>query len=360
VVLDPASVPLTSRLTQARPFTIVSRGRAFTTAVTDPGLRDLLTHPQDAPALRAQRFLTGLFLVALEAPSEARGVVVDTPAKWDAPSAMVDAILTGLRSTPVLHPETLDGFFTHVAPDTRTTRPRSLVTRGVATDHLAIDREAVRAARRRINAFSRLVGDDDAAAGATERNLLLAEVATTGATERRHARSYLTGVEGAIKSVLERVVGPGGRTVTLTARRASIPISLLNANPHPIQVRVQLRSDKLLFPRGADRVLTLQPRNTTERFAVEARTSGAFPLTILVTSPDRELTVTTSQLTVRSTAVSGVGVFLAGGAGAFLFGWWGTHLRRRGVKKTRTLASPTPAGSGEHEEDAGGHDVGKA
>jgi len=114
----------------------------------------------------------------------------------------------------------------------------------------------------------------------------------------------------------------------------------------------------LLFPKGDNRVLTLAPRNTTERFAVEARTSGAFPLTITVTSPDRDLLVTSSQLTVRSTAVSGVGVFLAGGAGAFLFGWWGTHLRRRGVKPTRTLATPEPVGG--NDATGGGVDAGKA
>jgi hypothetical protein len=38
--------------------------------------------------------------------------------------------------------------------------------------------------------------------------------------------------------------------------------------------------------------------------------------------------VNESQLTIRSTVVSGVGAVLTAGAGAFLLLWWGNDLRR--------------------------------
>ena len=76
--------------------------------------------------------------------------------------------------------------------------------------------------------------------------------------------------------------------MTLTSRRATIPISLLNATGRPLQVRVRLESDQLRFLDGSERFLTLAPQNTTERFRVESRTTGAFPLVITVTSPDGE------------------------------------------------------------------------
>jgi len=341
VAVDPSAVPLATRLTPANPFTITSRGRTFTASVLDPGLRDLLGHPSDAPALRAQRFLTGLMLVALEAPGESRGVVVDTPVGWDAPAALLEGILGGLRANPVLRPNTLDGWFAHVPA--RGSRSLPATTRGVSIDRVAIDREDSRVARHRLDGFDGLVGDSDPVAAAAERDLLLAERSVTKASERRAAHAYLDGVNATIDGVAARVHAPAGRTVTLTARRASIPISIINANPRPLAVRIRLVSDKLLFPHGSGRDLTLPPHATTMRFAVETRTSGAFPLTITITSPDGSLVVTSSQLTVRSTAVSGMGVFLAGGAGAFLFLWWGWHLRTRGRRRPRTLAPPVAA-----------------
>ena len=49
---------------------------------------------------------------------------------------------------------------------------------------------------------------------------------------------------------------------------------------------------------------------------------------ITVTSPNGQLMVSRSRLTIRSTVVSGVGALLTGGAGAFLLAWWGNDLRR--------------------------------
>ena len=67
-----------------------------------------------------------------------------------------------------------------------------------------------------------------------------------------------------------------GSTVTITSSKAEIPISFKN-NERPDQVTVHLRleSDRLLFPDGAERDVTLPPkRNTTVRVAVETRGSG--------------------------------------------------------------------------------------
>ncbi len=73
---------------------------------------------------------------------------------------------------------------------------------------------------------------------------------------------------------------------------------------------------------------TLPPRNTTIRFPVETRASGTFPLQMTVRSEDGKLALGSARYTVRSTVVSGVGIFLTIGAGLFLAIWWITHWRR--------------------------------
>jgi hypothetical protein len=71
---------------------------------------------------------------------------------------------------------------------------------------------------------------------------------------------------------------------------------------------------------------------------VETLSPGAFPLVITVTSPNGQLLVSRSQLTIRSTVVSGVGALVTVGAGAFLLAWWGNDLRRA-RRRTRELGS---------------------
>ena len=107
-----------------------------------------------------------------------------------------------------------------------------------------------------------------------------------------------------------------------------------------MRVQIRFESEKLEFPAGAvpdeagcapilaGFACTLPPRNTTIRFPVETRASGHLPA-----ADDRHRPRTASspsasaRYTVRSTVVSGVGIFLTIGAGLFLAIWWITHWR---------------------------------
>src|SRR5207244_8271330 len=110
------------------PFLVGSRGQPYPAAVSDPDLGRLLDG-DDAPALRAARFLAGLSLVALEAPGEARGVVIVSPDEWDPPAPLLDAVFAGLRGNPAVVPATLDEYFATVASEAGGGRP---VVRDVA------------------------------------------------------------------------------------------------------------------------------------------------------------------------------------------------------------------------------------
>ena len=336
VVAPSALEPVDQRLTPGHPFALGGRGRMLTAAVNDTDLGNLLGG-DDPPGLRAARFLAGLSLVALEAPRDRRGVVVVTPEQWDPPAELLEAVLRGLRRHPAVVPATLDEYFAQVPPETREGQPviRDVARRQAAEPAVT---DGIQAARRRLDAFAALVGQGHPRLQAADRAILTSEAAALAARDRSDRKlappsHYVRAANRVVREVLGRVRGPDGQRVTLTARRASIPISLLNANPKPLQVRVRLESDQLRFPGGADRVLILPPQNTTERFAVEARSSGAFPLVITVTSPDGRLLVNRSELIVRSTVVSGVGALLTAGAGVFLLVWWGNNLRSSGRQR---------------------------
>jgi hypothetical protein len=323
--------PREQRLTPGRPFVVGGRGQApYPAAVSDPDLARLLDG-DEAPALRAARFLAGLSLVALEAPGESRGVVVVTPEEWDPPALLLDAVLRGLQANPAVIPATLDRYFATVTPEQNgggRTVMRELVPRR-ATD--PGDADTLEALRRQLAAFSSVAEPDADWLQTADRTILLSRATAlqgAGRGDRKSPAEYLRGADRLLKGIISKIQGPRGQRVTLTSRRASIPISLLNATGRPLQVRVRLDSDQLRFLDGAERLVTLASQNTTERFLVESRSTGAFPLEITVTSPDGLLKIASSELTIRSTVVSGVGAVLTAGAGLFLLVWWGNDLRR--------------------------------
>jgi Family of unknown function (DUF6049) len=333
LVLPPAALqPRDQRLTPGRPFVVGSRGKPYPAAVSDPDLSRVL-EGDDPPALRAARFLAALSLVALEAPGEPRGVVVVSPEEWDPPVALLDAVLGGLQNNPAVVPSTLDGYFANVTPEGGDGRP---VVRDLASSRASDpgDADTIRSLRRQLAGFASVVEPGSPWLDTADRTILLSRAAVLQADNRAERKlsspaGYLEGASRQlVKNITSKVRGPKGQRVTLTSRRSSIPISLLNATGRPLQVRVRLESDQLRFLDGAERFVTLASQNTTERFRVESRTTGAFPLEITVTSPDGSLKINSSELTIRSTVVSGVGAVLTAGAGLFLLVWWGNDLRR--------------------------------
>jgi hypothetical protein len=332
LVLPPSALqPRDQRLTPGRPFAL-GRGKPYPAAISDPDLSRVL-EGEDPPALRAARFLAALSLVALEVPGEPRGVVVVSPEEWDPPAPLLDAVLSGLQNNPAVVPATLDGYFANVSPEGGDGRPVVRDLASIKTSDSG-DVDTIRSLRRQLAGFAGVVEPTSPWLDVTDRTILLSRATVLQADNRAERKlsspaGYLEGASRQlVKNITSKVRGPKGQRVTLTSRRASIPISLLNATGRPLQVRVRLESDQLRFLDGAERFVTLSSQNTTERFRVESRTTGAFPLEITVTSPDGSLKINSSELTIRSTVVSGVGAVLTAGAGLFLLVWWGNDLRR--------------------------------
>ena len=85
---------------------------------------------------------------------------------------------------------------------------------------------------------------------------------------------------------------PTTRTITLTARKGHLPISVVSLSDDPLQVLLQVESDKLKFAgAGSSNTATFpltlhKGNNPIIDLTVEARTSGAFPLHLTVLTPD--------------------------------------------------------------------------
>jgi hypothetical protein len=329
--LDPAALPITL----AQPFELDARAVRRPQAMAADGGLSADFDGSDDPVLAAHRLLADLAIVFFDRPGRPRSVVAAAPRTWRPTTDFLDALLGGLATSPILAGSTLDAAFT--TPPATTASGAPLVRRLAAPKSGAATAPAARAkdARRRLVSFSSMLGADNPLDERLEELLLVSQ----GADLRPRDRSkYLEGFESQIARELGQIVVPRTRSVTLTARNGEIPVTILNKTDYPVRLQVQVVSDKLDFPAGAIRELDLARRNTTERFLVEARASGSFSLRVNLVSPDGALVLGRSRLTVRSTAASGVGVFLSAGAGGFLLLWWARHqLRGRRTRRNRRL-----------------------
>jgi hypothetical protein len=96
-----------------------------------------------------------------------------------------------------------------------------------------------------------------------------------------------------------------------------------------------------------DLILTTQ--NTTLKVPVETRSSGVFPLDVSLYTTDGSQQLAYNRDTVRSTAVSGVGVVLIAVAIASLALWWARDLRHG--RRARQLV-PAPEDGAAFDEEA--------
>jgi hypothetical protein len=341
-----------AQVTFTQRFDVVNgEGRTMRAVMADRGLADRMAATDD-PVLNAHLVVADLSVLFFDRPNTARGAVLVVPAALSVPEATYNALLQAVSRPSVdagieqgghqiVAAVTLDGLFDTTDPATTSSRGSPVLVRQytadapVPIDGLLVE---VRAARARIDSFATMVASSDlgrARIPLLDRQVLIAESAGLDDDARS---AYLDGVGATIDGQLDGIVTPADQRVTLTDRSGDIPLTIENQLDYPVDVTVVLTSAKLEFPEGNTRTVTLPPSTPTQvDVAVEAKASGAFPLDVSVQSPDGAVPLGTARYTVRSTAISGVGLFLSIGAGAFLLLWWARHWRS--IRRDRRLVS---------------------
>ncbi len=298
-------------------------GGGISGLLADGALASHFDRAADQPVLSAYHLLADLAVLFFDGPeTERRGVAVLPDRAWPASPRFLNTVLTGLTVSPVLDAATTDTIFNAVRP-----RPGlriGLAPRLAPPD--ALDERAVLDARRRGQSVRELLPNDAPALDRYERTLLASQSIGLGPLERRALR---VGAAEQLDAKLAMINLPDTLSITLTARRGEIPVTIGNDTGQPVEALLVIQSDRMGFPGGERRLVKLDRPNTTERILVEARSSGLFPVTVILLSPDGRLELGRTSVKVRSTATSGVGIALSVGAAGFLAVWWVRHSRGR-------------------------------
>jgi Family of unknown function (DUF6049) len=296
------------------------------------------------PVLDAHHLLADLAVLQLDEPPAERGVVVELPQAAPLDPGFLAAVVDGLAAIPVLRPVDLGTIFDEVPvagqagetddsgePLTRPLHPAPVADLGTLPARLA-------AAEADLNSFNATVGTPNELSDPLNRRLLVAAALPLSPAERS---SHLASVRRDIDGELSHVDLPDRQTFTLTARQGLVPLSVRNTAGYPMTVLVQFSGERLEFPENPDGRIQLQLTQEITRIEITVRTltSGDAPLTLTVSTPDDRRELDRSRFTVRSTAVTGVGLALIGGSLLFLAAWWGRNIHR--ARRNRRLI-PSP------------------
>jgi Family of unknown function (DUF6049) len=347
---DPGTGATTTRGFDVR----TSSGRRLHAIAADAAITMRLLGGSD-PVANAQNALAELALISIADRRPARGLALEVPGTV-APAtlrALLEALElrdgagAGAPGAPLVSPVRLDDLFaiTDVATSFDSSGALAPTVRPITPEEpssLGDYPEALRATRRSIDGLLAMVPETPSLAGGAIHRALASGDRTLSEQDRS---TVLSSARNAIRSVTDEIVMTPEQIVTLTSRSGKVPLNIENRLQVPAHVRVSLRSAKLEFPDGAEFDQVLAPGTTTRIDArVTTRASGAFPLEVVVTSPDSILPVTGARFTVRSTAISGIGLVISIGAGLFLLLWWIRHYRTaRRASRLMGADQPAPA-----------------
>ncbi len=403
-----SALPALARTTTfALPTELLGSGPKTSVYGADPGLTADFSDAGGS-VLAANHLLAELAMIQLETPGLTRGVVVLPPPDWTPDPVFLETLLAGLAGHPLLNPVTASGLFAAVpvasvqrslsvpAPSTSapgggqvptgSTPPASSSAAGTspstagsgentggtsttlspglladAAAQLGADASTIRTARERLSGLEAVLPRATQEAEELDRDLLTAESSDLGEAQRQR---LLGQVFTASNRVTRLITLPRSSSITLTSTKTQLPLTVLSAPALRARVELRLSSQRLIFrqsfpPEGRCRVptptsevcdLTLTTQNTTIKIPVESRSSGVFPLDVSLWTPDGSQMLVRDRDTIRSTAVSGVGIVLIAVAVVSLGLWWARDLHHG--RRARQLV-PAPDDDGDYPSENG-------
>ncbi|MFP3906080.1 MAG: DUF6049 family protein [Acidimicrobiales bacterium] len=311
------------------PFTLEAGAAGTVTALATDPLRQQHQGSTGDPRLDAQHLLVDLAIDTFDDGPTHPVVLMIDPDAID--PVFVETLSAGLADAPLLDAVTASEALRATPPDTGSgdggdrTDPAGRLATDTSPRDLGGLRLDLDLTRLSIDTFTSVFPDSDEL---TARFEDLLAVLPSRALTQRDRDDYLFTIAVEMETLLDAIGLPERRAITLPARSGTIPLTLTNASDRPAVATIRLDSDKLEFIDGESLEIPLPPGTSTVEVGVRARASGAFPLEIVVESPDGRTELATARYTIRSAAVSGVGLAISIAAILVLGVWWVRTARR--------------------------------
>ncbi|CAB4601144.1 unannotated protein [freshwater metagenome] len=189
----------------------------------------------------------------------------------------------------------------------------------VNTDRVA----SIRAARIELNSISSMLGEED-----PRRDVWPHLLGIGTSTAVADPNAYVVSLRKKLRATRRAVTVTTPSSLTLSSRNGAIRLQIRNDSPEDLTVRLRLTSAKLKLV-DPSRIITLYSGSTTE-VSVNAttRTSGEFPITVWVATPQGNAEVVPLiTITAKVTAIAGFGQLVSISLLLILLAWWWSHRR---------------------------------
>ena len=309
-------------------------GNPVTLVLPDPGTQRLLESPDllADPVRAAQAVLGELAVIWKEQPvppdqpdgsPTVRGLALQLPPSL--PAGIWAPMMDRLGDAPFLQPTHAQDLVAGVSP-----AGSDAVLRAPSTDAFPFDyAETIRGLHGDIAAYASMLTQGSPVPSQLRRNLRYAESAVY-LFDPVAGQPWLDAVSATTQAAFQSTTPEGvDQTFTFTSGEGTIPLRMGDPGPIPLRVTVLLQSSQFTFPDGDRQDVVLERPNQIVSFRVVAKTSGQNPIKVVVLSPSGHA-ISEDTLTVRSTAVNEVALWITlGAAGGLGLLWWRRWVRRR-------------------------------
>ncbi|HVV77606.1 MAG TPA: DUF6049 family protein [Mycobacteriales bacterium] len=328
---------------------LVTAAGPIPTTLSDSILSTAISEGAETPGtsrVTLQRYLGETLMIEAEAPSYRRSILIAPARRWDPSPTLATDLLADTGKVPWLSSTTV-GSILAGPPDTSV--ERQPLTYPSAARHAELPPSYVRSVAKQQRLLSQLTavlppGDAETRPFSTALLRALSS-AWRGAPGARQA--WLNAFSASLHTQYDAVhiVSAPYSTVTLTGHGGKVPVTIANNLSAPASITIQLENagQRLTLPHhGRVSVAIPANRQTTVDVHATAKTSGVFPLTVQLLTPNGQKYGTPVQLYVRSTVYGTITLVITGAATAALLVAVGIRLTRRALATRRAGSAPAP------------------
>ncbi len=282
--------------------------------------------------LTLQEFFAETALIREELPGISGRVIQATlPSLWHPSARLAKTLVNGIRSAPWLRSVTASE-----AVDISVQKaPRDIVETADRVAHApdAFFFSQARAASELVNSYAGIVPTGNQRIVRMKRNILVA-LSRTLWRKPEAADEYLTSAQEEAKDEMSKLEIQGPPGVTFTSREGSLQFRVTNEADYPVKLNLQVTSANLTIDEE-ELPDTFAPGAEVITVEATARTSGSFPISVVLTTPDG-LLVDETIITIRSTSFNRVALTITIGALVFLVLFYLLRGLRRAPERTGT------------------------
>lgn len=298
--------------------------------------------PSSDAALQTQRVLAEALMIEAEAPSDQRSIVITPARRWDPSPTYAASLLADTGKVPWIKPVTIGAVLATPVYNKIQRSPLDYPPAARRAELPASYLRSISLVQQDVSALTSILP-----AGNSETlpygEAVLRTLSSAWRDDPVDRETQLTVLQNDITAAMGGVhIAEAQKSlITLTSHNGKFPVTIDNNLNAAVNVTVKLvPNERLVFAGGGHEQRTIPAHQALAiDFNASAKTSGVFPVTVELLTPDGHRYGTPVKLFVRSTVYGTITLVITGAATAALLVAVAIRLSRRAIAARRSSAA---------------------